>query len=104
MDLRPGGSWHYVWRQSDGSEMSMTGIVRELAPPERLVTTEKWGPEWPETINTLVLTESGGRTTIELTILYPSKEALDAALQTGMKEGLDVSYARLDSLLAKLTA
>ena len=104
MDLRPGGSWHYVWRQSDGSEMSMTGIVREVAPPERLVTTEKWGPEWPETINTLVLTESGGRTTIKLTILYPSKEARDAALQTGMKEGLDVSYTRLDSLLAKLTA
>ena len=104
MDLRPGGSWHYVWRRSDGDELSMTGIVRELAPPERLVTTESWGPEWPETINTLELTETGGRTTIKLTILYPSREDRDAALQTGMKEGLDVSYARLDSLLAKLTA
>lgn len=104
MDLRPGGSWHYVWRRSDGDELSMTGIVREVAPPERLVTTESWGPEWPETINTLELTETGGRTTIKLTILYPSKEARDAALQTGMKEGLDVSYSRLDSLLAKLTA
>jgi uncharacterized protein YndB with AHSA1/START domain len=104
MDLRPGGSWHYVWRRSDGGEMSMTGIVREVAPPERLVTTEKWGPEWPETINTLVLTESGGRTTIKLTILYPSKEARDAALQTGAKEGLEQSYTRLDALLARLTA
>ena len=34
-------------------------------PPERLVTTERWGPEWPETINTLRLTESDGRTTID---------------------------------------
>jgi uncharacterized protein YndB with AHSA1/START domain len=104
MDLRPGGSWHYVWRRNDGTEMSMTGTVREVAPPERLVTTEKWGPEWPETINTLVLTESGGRTTMTLTILYPTREARDAALQTGMKEGMEQSYTRLDSLLARLAA
>ena len=102
IDLRPGGSWHYVWRKADGSEMPMSGAVKEVAAPERLVTTESWGPEWPETLNTLVLTESGGRTTVTLTILYPSKEARDAALQTGMKGGMDESFARLDALLPTL--
>ncbi len=102
IDLRPGGSWHYVWRKANGSEMGMTGEVKEVAAPERLVTTERWGPEWPETLNTLVLTESGGRTTITQTVHYPNKEARDAALQTGMKDGMDQSFARLEALLPTL--
>ena len=103
LDLRPGGAWRYGWRKSDdGSEMTMSGLVREVTPPERLVTTERWGPEWPETVNTLTLTESGGRTTITLTITYPSKAACDAALETGMKDGMDVSFARLDQLVRTL--
>ena len=101
IDLRPGGKWHFVWRKSDGAEMEMTGVYREVAPPERLVNTERWGPEWPETINTLSLSEKGGKTTIALSILYPSKEARDAALETGMKDGMDVSYERLEAYLRK---
>jgi uncharacterized protein YndB with AHSA1/START domain len=99
MDARPGGMWRYVWRKADGVEMAMSGVVREAVPNERLVSTEKWGPEWPETVNTVALSESGGRTTITLTILYPSLEARDAALKTGMKDGSDASFARLDELL-----
>jgi uncharacterized protein YndB with AHSA1/START domain len=102
MDLRPGGAWRYVWRKADGVEMEMSGSVREVVPPERLVTTEKWGPEWPETINSLVLTEEGGRTTVTLTLTYPSKEARDAALATGMKGGMEESFARFDKLLTSL--
>lgn len=102
MDLRPGGSWRYVWRRTDGSEMAMTGSVREIVSPERLVTTESWGSEWPETVNSLVLAESGGQTTITLTVTYPSKEARDAALETGMKDGMEQSFAQLDRLLTTL--
>ena len=102
IDLRVGGAWRFVWRKSDGMEMAMTGTYREVVPPERLVSTERWGPDWPETVNAVVLTEAAGQTTITLTITYPTKEARDAALATGMKEGMDPSYARLDSLLATL--
>jgi uncharacterized protein YndB with AHSA1/START domain len=102
IDLRVGGAWRFVWRKSDGMEMAMTGTYREVAPPERLVTTERWGGEWPETVNAVVLTEAAGHTTITLTITYPTKQARDAALATGMKDGMDPSYARLDSLLATL--
>jgi len=101
IDLRPGGAWRYVWRKGDGFEMPMGGIVRDVKAPERLVTTERWGPDWPETVNTLALIESGGKTTITMTIAYPSKAARDAALATGMKSGMDQSYARLDELLRK---
>ena len=102
IDLRPGGTWRYVYRKDDGSEMTMQGSYREVAPPERLVSTESWGREWPETVNTMVLTETGGLTTITITARYPSKEARDAALKTGMKSGMDQSFARLDSMLQSL--
>jgi uncharacterized protein YndB with AHSA1/START domain len=102
IDLRAGGKWRYVWRKADGAEMAMAGAVREVAPPERLVTTESWGPDWPETVNTVVFTESDGKTTITLTVRYPSKEARDAAMKTGMKEGMDMSFIRLDEVVRSL--
>lgn len=102
VDARTGGAWKYVWRKSDGAEMAMSGTFREVVPGEKLVSLERWGPEWPETVNAVVLTESGGKTTITTTITYPSKEARDAALKTGMKDGMEPSFDRLDQLLASL--
>lgn len=102
-DLRPGGVWHYVWRKTNGTEMSMTGTNREVVPLERIVSTERWGPEWPETVNTVVFTERAGVTTVTTTIRYPSKEARDAAMKTGMKDGADSSYSRLDGLLGSMS-
>lgn len=99
IDLGPGGAWHFVWRRSDGTEMGMRGEYREIAPPERLVSTESWGGNWPETLNTLTLSEENGKTTITQRVLYPSKEARDAALQTGMKEGVTQSFDRLAGYL-----
>ncbi len=99
IDLRPGGTWHFVWRRSDGTEMGMRGVYREIKPPERLVSTESWGGDWPETLNTLTLSEEHGKTTLTNTILYPSKEARDAALKTGMKEGVAASFDTLEELL-----
>jgi uncharacterized protein YndB with AHSA1/START domain len=68
-------------------------------PPERLVSTESWGGDWPETLNTLILSEEEGKTTITQRVLYPSKEAREAALRTGMKEGVSLSFNRLDEHL-----
>ena len=89
----------------------MRGVYREVVPPERLVTTEGfegfaevgWRPE-DQTVTTMVLTEHDGKTTWTATIVYPSKEVRDAALQlnvawTGMAESLD----RLAELVQTLT-
>lgn len=99
IDLRPGGAWRHVWRKGDGAEMAMGGVYREVLPPERVVSTESWGPEWPETVNTVTFTERAGLTTITLTVRYPTMAARDAALGTGMKEGVDQGFARLDRLV-----
>jgi uncharacterized protein YndB with AHSA1/START domain len=82
--------------------MEMRGTYREVIPPERLVSTESWGGDWPETVNTLVLTEQNGKTTATLTILYPSMEARDKALKSGMKEGMSLTFVRLDEHLASM--
>jgi uncharacterized protein YndB with AHSA1/START domain len=63
IDLRPGGEWHFGWRHADGAEMEMRGVYREIVPPERIVTTESWGGDWPDTVNTVSLSEDDGRTT-----------------------------------------
>ena len=102
IDLRPGGKWRFVWRKADGAEMEMTGLYKEVKKPERVVNTERWGPEWPETINTVQFTEKDGRTTATLTVLYPTKKDRDQALGTGMKDGVNVSYDRLDDLLRNI--
>jgi uncharacterized protein YndB with AHSA1/START domain len=102
VDLRPGGGWHFVWRRSDGTEMEMRGVYQEIVPPERLVETESWGEDWPETLNTLVLTEENGVTTIRQSMLFPSIEARDAAIKTGMADGASVSYDRLERYLQNL--
>jgi uncharacterized protein YndB with AHSA1/START domain len=99
VDLRPGGTWHFGWRKSNGTVMEMRGTYQEIQSPERLVTTECWGAEWPETLNTLVFTEKDGKTTVANTILYPSREARDAAIATGMKDGASVSFDRLEKYL-----
>jgi uncharacterized protein YndB with AHSA1/START domain len=110
VDLRPGGAYRYVLCGADGAEIVLRGVYREVVRPERLVTTEAfegfsevgWRAE-DETVTTAVFTEQDGKTTWTATVLYPSREVRDAALQLepawkGMGDSLD----RLAELLAEM--
>ena len=83
--------------------MGMSGVYREIVRPERIVSTEKFDDAWypGEAVNTLVLIERGGKTTLTQTGLYESREARDSVLKSGMEKGVAVSYDRLAKLLAK---
>ena len=103
MDVRVGGAYRWVWRRdTDGTTMGMGGVYREVVAPERVVATERFDEAWypGEGLNTLVLVEQGGRTTLTQTMRYESREARDAVLKSGMQEGVTAGYARLDALLA----
>ena len=105
VDLKVGGKYRYVWRrEADGTEMGMGGVFREIAPPERLVATEKFDEAWysGEAVNTLVLIENGGKTTLTQTMLYESREVRDSVLRSPMEEGVGASYDRLAALLESL--
>ena len=99
IDLGPGGDWRYVMRGPDGTEMGMSGVYKEVAPPERLVSTESFDDYPGESLNTMVLTEDGGKTTIAVTVLYESKEIRDAVIQSGMEGGAAETYDRLAEYL-----
>lgn len=106
IDLKVGGSYRYVWRKEDGSEMGMGGVYREIVPPERLVHTEKFDQPWypGESVITTTLAEQGGRTTFTATMRYESKEARDAVLASPMENGVRASYDRLEDVLASTGA
>jgi uncharacterized protein YndB with AHSA1/START domain len=82
--------------------MGMGGVYREVRAPERLVSTEKFDEAWypGESLNTLVLVEQGGRTTLTQTMRYESPEARAAVIKSGMEQGVAASYDRLDDVLA----
>ena len=103
IDLRVGGKYRYVWRRDkDGKEMGMGGVYHEIVAPERIVHTEKFDESWypGEAVDTLVLTEQGGKTTLTQTMLLVSREARDGILKSGMESGVSKSYDRLEALLA----
>jgi uncharacterized protein YndB with AHSA1/START domain len=103
INLTVGGAYRYVWRnKTTGDEMGMGGVYREIAPPERIVATERFDQAWypGEAVGTLVLLERDGKTTLTQTMLYESREARDAILKSGMEKGVAASYDRLAAQLA----
>jgi uncharacterized protein YndB with AHSA1/START domain len=103
-EQRVGGKFRWEWSGSDGAGMTMTGVYREIVPPERCVRTETFAsgcfPPMGEQVATLVLTEQGEKTNLTLTVVYPSKEARDGAIAGGMEHGMASGYDRLDEILA----
>lgn len=106
MDVRPGGAYRWQWRQdSDGKAFGFHGEYREVTAPSRLVHTEFFDPGTfggdmgDGSINTIELTEEDSVTTLIARVEYKSRAARDAALATGMTDGMEVSYGRMDALL-----
>jgi uncharacterized protein YndB with AHSA1/START domain len=106
IDLRVGGSYRYVWRGPDGATMGLSGVYREIVPPERIVATELFDEAWypGEALDTMVLTEHGGLTTLTITVLYQSPEARDGVLASNMEHGVAAGYNNLETVLAELQA
>lgn len=101
IDLRVGGKYRYVWENADGQRMGMGGTFTEIVRPSRMVATQVFDEDWTggETLVTTEIVENNGKTTITTMVRYASREARDAALQTGMAEGMEAGYQRLEELL-----
>ena len=106
MDLRVGGKFRWRWRGQDGQEFGFTGEFREVVRPKRLVHTENYdagdigGTMGGEALVTSEFKPQGKGTLYAVTIRYRSKADRDAAFKTGMTDGMEMSYVRLDSILA----
>jgi uncharacterized protein YndB with AHSA1/START domain len=105
MDVRAGGSWRFVVRDSDGSETGFRGTYREVTPPERIVQTFEWeGLPGHVSVESATFEDLGDRTRVTSVSTFHTTEERDGMLGSGMEGGMNETYARLDELLARLAA
>lgn len=106
VDLRVGGRFRYVWRDTGGREMGMTGTYLEIVPDARLVSTEVFDDHWyeGEATATVTFVEHAGRTTLTMAMRYGSKAIRDGVLKSGMQDGVGKSFDMLATVLSDLAA
>jgi uncharacterized protein YndB with AHSA1/START domain len=103
IDLRVGGGYHFVHRAPGGQEFSFRGEYRDIARPDRLVTTFVWdGAPDHEAVETIELEAKDGGTWLTSTNRHDSVEARDMHVANGMEGGITESYERLEELMARL--
>ncbi|NYI42698.1 SRPBCC family protein [Demequina lutea] len=101
-----GETYRYFWEpEGEGEGFGFDGELLESNPPYRSVATEHMtGTDYPSTVNELTLTPTAGGTLLSLVITYPSAEVRDMVLATGMTDGMETSYVRLEEELARASA
>jgi uncharacterized protein YndB with AHSA1/START domain len=108
MDVRVGGAFRWRWRAiEDGKEFGFYGEFTEVAPTRRLAHTEFFDPGdiggdmGAGADITTTFEEIAGGTLLTSVMDFKTKAARDAAFSTGMTDGMEMSYAKLDATLAE---
>ena len=102
LDVRTGGKYRLVFGDDRANPMAFFGKYLDVVPNQRIVwTNEESGADG--SVTTVTLEEKNGKTTLVMSELYPTKEALDAA-GTGAQEAMHETFGQLDELLASLAA
>jgi uncharacterized protein YndB with AHSA1/START domain len=94
-----GDNYRYEWeREGGGDRFGFTGTVLEIEAPRRVATSEAMiGQEDTAVVNELTLTPVEGGTLMSILVTYPDAATREAILATGMAEGMEASYSRLES-------
>jgi uncharacterized protein YndB with AHSA1/START domain len=100
IDLRVGGSYHYVFMTDEGKEMSFHGTFLEVEPPTR--TVETWLYDgWPdvEATESMDLHETGGVTTLTHRLAFRDQAGRDHMRKY---DGLQANFDNVEDLLRSL--
>ncbi len=101
-DVRAGGTYRFVFGHPASEQpMEFFGRYIEVTPHCRLVWTNDEGGEGGA-VTTVTFEERGADTLVVMHDLYPSKEALDAAIASGSAGGFSETFEQLDELLVTL--
>ena len=100
-DVRVGGSYRFEFGHEGSKPFVFFGSYIEVTPYSRLVWTNDETDDGA--VTTVTFEEKAGQTLLVMHELYPSKEALDAAI-AGMEGGMPETFAQLDELLVTLGA
>jgi uncharacterized protein YndB with AHSA1/START domain len=104
-DVRVGGGYRLVF-SFQGSEMAFFGTYREVVPCSRIVWTNDEAGDAGQ-VTTVTFEEKAGKTLVVMRELYPSKEALDAAIASGStagEEATNETFEQLEEFVATLVA
>jgi len=102
-EARDGGGWRYVQRDADGNEWGFHGVFHGPASLDGLTQTFEFeGAPGHVSLGSLTFEERNGRTVTHVHSVYQSVEDRDATLASGMADGMNAGYNRLDDLIARL--
>ena len=103
-----GGKYRWRWRDdANNIEFGFTGEMLEVAPHSKIVHTQVYDPGDmggsmgdAGSVITVTFNETDGITNVTTLIKFASKADRDAAVSTGMTDGMELSYKALEELLA----
>lgn len=111
MAVHVGGKYRWRWRnEEDGQEFGFAGEMLEVELHSKIAHTQFYDPGDGEfgsmgdepSIITVTFKESDGITHVATSIKFASKADRDAAVSTGMTDGMEMSYQSLDGVLDSL--
>ncbi|UVF22241.1 SRPBCC family protein (plasmid) [Microvirga terrae] len=100
MDVRTGGKYRLEFGTGGSDTMAFYGKYLEVVPNERIVWTNDEDEEGA--VTTVTFEDHGGKTLLTFHEVYPSKEALEEALQ-GSAAALPEQLEQLDALLSGIS-
>jgi uncharacterized protein YndB with AHSA1/START domain len=112
MDVRVGGNYRWQWKnRDDGMQFGFIGTFTEVDHPSKIVHAQYYDPgdanfampTGDPCIVSVELSEENGITTLVCIMTFVSKDARESAVSTGMTDGMEHSYTRLDGMFDAAT-
>jgi uncharacterized protein YndB with AHSA1/START domain len=102
-DVRDGGRWRYIHRGADGAEYAFHGVFHGPQTVDGMLQTFEFdGAPGHVSLDQLHFERHGDHTVVHTHSVYQSVEARDATVRSGMAEGMNQGFARLDDLIGRL--
>jgi len=101
-----GGRYRFIQKDKDGNEFAFHGVTHEVTAPERIIGTFEF-EGLPEAGHVTLETTRfealpGGRTRVTSQSVFQSVADRDGMIQSGMEDGVNQGYERLDEILATM--
>jgi uncharacterized protein YndB with AHSA1/START domain len=101
-EAKPGGQFRYEWTNGKGAGFHITGEYLELEPYSRIVHVERMHLPDPTPENHVETTfeRDGEGTLMNMRMTLPDEKTRAAMLATGMEQGMEASYVRLEGMIS----
>jgi uncharacterized protein YndB with AHSA1/START domain len=103
MEVRDGGRYRYTHHDDQGNAWVFHGVYHGNPTEDGAVQTFEFeGAPGHVSLDKVTFEERDGRTVVRTHSVFQSVEARDAMVQSGMAEGVNDGYDRLEALIERL--